>query len=455
MSWRDALQPASFRGAAFGVVDIETSIGRRAALHEYPLRDDPYAEDLGKKAREYSINAFVIGDDYFSARDALVKALEDTSAGTLVHPTLGILSVQPLVSRLNFKNTEGGIEYFQLKFVEAGSNSFPSATIDTQSFTGLMADAGIGTLMDGFSQLFSTMNFPDFLSNGALSTLIGSGQGAAGSIVPDSSSFSGILQSILHSNIITNSPNPLGAIPIGSVPTQDPTSSINYSTLLSNLSSFNTNADTLVTTPAPASTSTQVGGISNTQQPLPLATNITNLIVQLTQVYPNNPAQAIMAQTVLFQNFGTNLPSIPLTTTSRLQEAINQQQLIDLVQSTALIEMGRATSTMQWASRQDALSTLNQIETVMEPKLLYLADNAYDKPYNALNNVRIAMVKDINSRAATLKNIKYVKTNDAIPALVFSYQQYGDASQESDVVARNKIRNPVFIPPQSNVEVLV
>lgn len=458
MSWKDALLPASFRGVTFGVADAETLLGRRVVLHEYPLRDDPYGEDLGRKAREFTINAFVIGDNYLSARDALVAALESPGAGTLVHPTLGTKSVLPLPSRLTFKNTEGGIEYFQLTFVEAGSNSFPSSALDTSGFTSLKADAGISDFMNNFSQLFSVINFPDFLATNSKNNLIGSIFGSVGSFVPTSSSFVGILQNILQSQSISNSPLPLGTIPIGSLPTPDPTSSINYSTLQSSIQTFSTNAGTLISTPAPAPVPTSTTGgvsISATPQPLPLAASMTDLIVQLTQLYPNNIQTAIVAQMQLFNNFGSNLPSVPLTTTERLQEAINQQQLIDLVKNTALAEMARATSVINWASRQDALNTLNQILDLMEPQLLYLADNGYDSSYNSMNNIRVAMVKDVNTRASTLKNIKTVQTNYSIPALVFAYKQYGDASQESDVVARNKIRNPVFIPPLSQLEVLV
>jgi prophage DNA circulation protein len=87
--------------------------------------------------------------------------------------------------------------------------------------------------------------------------------------------------------------------------------------------------------------------------------------------------------------------------------------------------------------------------------LLYLADNGFDDMFRSLNDIRVAMVKDINTRAATLKNVKYVKINDSLPALVFAYVQYADATLDIDVIKRNRIRNPVLIPPQSSLEVLV
>jgi prophage DNA circulation protein len=53
--WRDVLlsQPASFRGVIFHVETGGKSSGRRTVTHEYPKRDDPYAEDMGRVARHF------------------------------------------------------------------------------------------------------------------------------------------------------------------------------------------------------------------------------------------------------------------------------------------------------------------------------------------------------------------------------------------------------------------
>ena len=86
------LRPASFRGVPF-VVDVAAGEGgRRIVTHEFPLRDQPYTEDLGRAAQRHRIRAFVIGDDYQDKRDALLAACQDkNTAGTLVHPFLGDL----------------------------------------------------------------------------------------------------------------------------------------------------------------------------------------------------------------------------------------------------------------------------------------------------------------------------------------------------------------------------
>ena len=52
---------ASFRGVPFRTTDSDTGVGRRNEVHEYPMRDLPYADDLGRRAREFQVNGYVVG----------------------------------------------------------------------------------------------------------------------------------------------------------------------------------------------------------------------------------------------------------------------------------------------------------------------------------------------------------------------------------------------------------
>ena len=83
-SFFNNLREASFRGARFEVDEVEASGGRRVVLHEYPLRDTPYSEDLGRRAREFSVRGYIIQGrtyDYASARADVLKALEAYGPG--------------------------------------------------------------------------------------------------------------------------------------------------------------------------------------------------------------------------------------------------------------------------------------------------------------------------------------------------------------------------------------
>jgi len=130
----DTLRPASFRGVPFEVESHDETGGRRLARHDYPLRDLPYAEDMGRKAGEWRVEAFLVrrkGVDVADARDRLRDALRKPGPGTLVHPYLGELTVCVDDYRLRESTREGGYCSFSISFVESGINENPTRTIDT------------------------------------------------------------------------------------------------------------------------------------------------------------------------------------------------------------------------------------------------------------------------------------------------------------------------------------
>ena len=118
------LRPASFRGVPF-VVDVAAGEGgRRIVTHEFPLRDQPYTEDLGRAAQRHRIRAFVIGDDYQDKRDALLAACQDkNTAGTLVHPFLGERQCRSGLLRWSESKDRGGYAAFDIDFVEDGKQA--------------------------------------------------------------------------------------------------------------------------------------------------------------------------------------------------------------------------------------------------------------------------------------------------------------------------------------------
>ena len=74
-SFWPGLRPASFRGVPFDAFEEHSEAGgRRLVRHEFPLRDTPYAEDMGRKAGQWQVEAFVLRNrwaDYEAARDRL------------------------------------------------------------------------------------------------------------------------------------------------------------------------------------------------------------------------------------------------------------------------------------------------------------------------------------------------------------------------------------------------
>lgn len=126
MSWLDRLVEASYEGVTFLTEDQTTSGGWRIALHEYPFRDDPYPENMGKKAYEPSFNAYFIGENYDQQAMALHEKLDTFGTGRLVHPVFGTMTVQLEDWQRKEVTAEGGICRYSLKFIQSGKQRLPT-----------------------------------------------------------------------------------------------------------------------------------------------------------------------------------------------------------------------------------------------------------------------------------------------------------------------------------------
>jgi len=160
MSWRDQLQQGKFRNVEFFIDSADLNFGRRVKVHEYPGRDKPYAEDLGRQAREFTIDCYVLGPDYFAQRDAMIAAIEQPGSGTLVHPYLGIMKVTITKARKRESTQDGGLCRFTLTCVESGALTFPTSKHQTPSDVSDAADDVETAAADDFVATYNVTGQP-------------------------------------------------------------------------------------------------------------------------------------------------------------------------------------------------------------------------------------------------------------------------------------------------------
>lgn len=156
--WRNILlrEPASWRGVTFHVETGGRSSGRRTVVHEYPKRNDPYAEDMGRQARRFLISGYLIyrprsvtdGNpllyDYVSQRNKLYNALEEDDIGKLVHPVFAPGGIDAMCERYTMTESRdrGGFTQFEMAFVESGKPvSFTNVAVDTRATLNRAAQA--------------------------------------------------------------------------------------------------------------------------------------------------------------------------------------------------------------------------------------------------------------------------------------------------------------------------
>lgn len=401
MAWTDNLRKASFRGVAFLVEDQDTEFGRRNVLHQYPKRDIPYAEDLGKKAREFTIRAYVLGDDTPARRDALMRAIEDKATpGTLVHPLLGSMLVIPTTCRHRITQLERRIEYFELSFIEAGQNRYPDqSVVDSQGQALTAAQTARETIKQVFGGSFNVTNLPAFVADDASSILVA------------------VAQQILQAAAIRSQI---------SGPSAD---------LLASVSAFQANlADFL-------------------PEPVTLADQVDSLIAGVTTVY-TNPLDAYTGLKRLAA-YGADLPVITPTTTTRRQQLENQQALVRLTRRAALTAMVETTAAIAFDSYNQAVAIRDDLADLIDGQLLAIGDTDEDQAYLQLDGMRAAMVADVTRRAANLERIREIVPGRVRSALATSFDVYGTAARAEEIVTRNGIRHPGFVPAGQPLQVLI
>jgi prophage DNA circulation protein len=142
--WRQELMPAYFRTARFHCDSNARESGRRIVEHEFPKKDYPYAEDMGRHFREFTIRGYLIvfpgptqqalqlrpetwrtsdalfATDYRIPRKALIDALEAEGPGDLQLPTQLVQNVVCTRYRMTEEEKFGGYCTFDMTFQEYG-----------------------------------------------------------------------------------------------------------------------------------------------------------------------------------------------------------------------------------------------------------------------------------------------------------------------------------------------
>lgn len=140
--WYQQLSPGSWRGLPFVLDNTPTKTGRRIALHEYPYKDSVWPEDLGKLPRHIQVSAFLVGDDCYTQKKAMIAACEQQGAGTLVHPTLGSMQVYLLSFQTTDRRDRGRYVEVDFEFIDAASTAMaPAATLNTGNMVATAAAA--------------------------------------------------------------------------------------------------------------------------------------------------------------------------------------------------------------------------------------------------------------------------------------------------------------------------
>ncbi|MCH5490710.1 DNA circularization protein [Pseudomonas syringae] len=460
-TWRDSLLPASFRGVGFFIEKAVVPAGRKGQLHEFPQRDEPYFESLGKQSKVHTLTGFIVGPDCFEQRDKLLQALEQEGAGELVHPWLGRVQVQVGECGVTHNLSEGGLVRLDLKFYPANPLKFPVSTLNTRRqllgaseslldsalrrYRSVMAtvDAvriNIQALRSALSGVFATIQrqFTPFMTiYSDVTALVHSLVNAPLTV---STLFTTFFASFDGDSLRARRANGTSSIGGASTGAGSGSSTGGGSGNGSASGSNGTAASSA------AARSGSNGGVSSVE-----TVDYRSVISEATQ-----QAEAVSGINLVSQGSG-------------LDTGVTAQAAANLVQDALLVKVAKIVASMPVATTvtpltvvpsldQQVTQALQRVDVPVADDVIELRDTlssaiweaslkADPEHYLALNTLRQALIRHLNAVAASGVRLVDLKVSEPLPALVLAYRRFGDASRAQEMVQRNRLAHPGFVPP--------
>lgn len=433
MAWRDDLQPATFRDVPFLVAAVEGEYGRRLAEHEYPLRDEPWHRDLGRRAKTFAFEAYVLEPDHIGRAKALIEACEKAGSAALVHPWLGNFNVVVTECRVRFSHAAGGMATFSLAFREAGEDIYPAA---------LKKDAGIvERAADIAKEAISGRLLDTFSLDGVASWVAD----AATEVFGDALADIGATLSPVIDDASAWARDIRGAVATVSTIVRDPAALASRVFGLLDIGNLS-------------------GLASIVQTPL--------AIVNAVETFTRPGAFSLTWQTFLpLTSFGLGgSSSYTGRSSSARRAAANAAALGSFIRRASAVSMARTAMRQSYATSNDATTAAEAVATVMDREL----DTAGDDDGQALQSLAVSTQRAITARLPSLPRTVVVNSSPdvpsvgrvigysssaTLPALVIAYSVYGDrigdvVARADQIVTRNRIAHPGFVLGGAPLELL-
>jgi prophage DNA circulation protein len=426
-----ALQTASWRNIPFGVNGSQLKTGRKTALHEYPFRDEVWVEDLGRQGRRISFNGFLVEDgaylqaagvsgagDVIAQRADMIAACETAGEGSLVHPSLGSLTVSLLDFECEERSERGRVFELRFTFIESAQPEFPSLGYATQAATGLSA-------LTAFAK-----GAQDWINDvtGVLSTppIVGEIERNAQGFVNEATAIVQRATSLVA--MVVTLPGNFGRFVGQFVATVD--SSL---TTIEGLIGAGTAAREAVQTAGSALTA--AAAASDWQG----MANATQALVSAVQHANPGPHTAI-GSLLMLQAATVTQPRATHDLTSANTASVN------LFRRTVVTAIGQETASYALTSVDDAEQLRSTVCAALDTEITTAGDAGEDASYNALRDLEAAVVLDVTTRGQSMSAMQAVHTSQPVPLLVLAERLYQDVTRYDGLLQQAKPVHPAFPP---------
>jgi prophage DNA circulation protein len=389
-NWPAQLRRASFRGARFWVEEYAGGgTGRHGVNHDYVGGAQGQAEDLGFRTGKHRVTAYIASDAAYAEADALVAACSAEGPAALILPTGGVIKCLCLELERKEQRDKLGYVAFELEFLPWGGSLGPFAT-----------------------ELF------DRVCASAL-TLFASAVSGAMSVLAGVTSAQISVASSVAANSVAVLQTALAAAPI------DATTAASTQAALGALAG----SAALFAGPDDAgawlqAAATQIQTIGAALDPTAGAAFAASLAQNLGALAPSSASPGLAAQGAL------------------------ANALLAGLQGAAAGEAARAASTLPLTDRVSARQALDALTALTDPLADAVGQTLGPDAAQPLADALLAAARQLAAAALDTAPLIEVDTTLSYPASAMAFALYGDPSRADEILARNEIGTPLFLPGQ-------
>jgi prophage DNA circulation protein len=390
--WRKSLWLASFKGVPFWVERNDEEGSRRIVVHEFPMRDDPFLEDLGEGKRGYNITAYVASDRADAEANAVIAICAQRGPGIMVLPSIGPVLVRCLEFKRDYSKDQAGYEAINMKMVREG---FATALATVSSLANLIFIAADNLATAAAASFVSNLQVtrkPDFVV------------AAANAGMEDAAA---VLEAVR------------------------------------------------TTTPVdPAVSTVQRAEIEAIFNEIPELVRAADIALPLRIIasaralgdgLPADTAVRAFEEIISDPTLTRSASSAPYPTPSARAAAVNDAAAARTLKMASLAAYSEAIARTSLTDRPAGITLRANVAEYFEAEVMELPASEIDL-HHAIGVLRDAVIEFLSTTITNLAPVLTVEANLSMPSLFWAWRLYQDPTRSTQIAERNRVAHPSFMP---------
>ncbi len=410
--WRKRLRDATFRGAHFWVETDGIEGGRRIVIHEFPMKELPYNEDMGQQARRYNVDAYCVGGQADKEAQRLVQACTAPGPATLVLPLFGTIRARCVNIRSQREKDKQGYVSFQLDFV---ADDLSLAALGGSPHVASQVRSKVKDAHKTFSTAllanYDVVTSPSWVLESAVETA----------------------REFFATIAVTAEQSELRGDPLAEIQRA--------------VQGLYDDAPELLAIGAQGNTFGMVSFM--TTERVGSADPLTSGVQAVLDQYRASVPDPMLSATGLYDLSGFDVHgTIPKTTLNRKREAANRESLLSFFRRSALAQYAAAVMDQEYPSRRAAIGERARVVYRFNMELERITNPNEWEVVQAMRDLMGLTVEFLTRKMADLAPVLSIEARSVLPTLYWAYRLYGDPMRAQELWERNSIIHPMWVPTE-------